>query len=70
MDRPYRSLDRPESQWHETEADKANAWMKVWSDLQIIHYEDTTGIGDWQQTDVPRQNYAQLRLVRMLARKR
>lgn len=70
MDRPYRSLDHPESNWQETEADKANAWLKAWSDLQIIHYEDTTGIGDWQQTDVPRRDYTQLRLVRMLARKR
>jgi 2-polyprenyl-3-methyl-5-hydroxy-6-metoxy-1,4-benzoquinol methylase len=70
MDRPYRSLDHPEPQWHETEADKANAWLKAWSDLQIVHYEDVTGVGDWQQTAVPRQEYRRLRLVRMLARKR
>jgi 2-polyprenyl-3-methyl-5-hydroxy-6-metoxy-1,4-benzoquinol methylase len=70
MDRPYRSLDHPEPQWPDTEADKANAWLKAWSDLQIVHYEDTPGVGDWQQTAVPRQEYRQLRLVRMLARKR
>lgn len=70
MDRPYRSLDHPEPQWRETEADKANAWLKAWSDLQIVYYEDTTGVGDWQQTAVRRQEYSQLRLVRMLARKR
>ena len=70
MDRPYRSLDHPEPQWRETEADRPNAWLKAWSDLQIVHYEDTTGIGDWQQTAVPRRDYSQLRLVHMLARKR
>ena len=70
MDRPYRSLDHPEPQWSETEADKANAWLKAWSDLQIVFYEDTTGVGDWQQTATHRQEYTQLRLVRMLARKR
>ena len=70
MDRPYRSLDHPEAQWRETEADKANAWLKAWSDLQIVHYEDTTGVGDWQQTAERRLEYTQLRLVRMLARKR
>ena len=70
MDRPYRSLDNPEPQWRETEADKANAWLTAWSSLQIVHYEDVTGIGDWQQTPTNRQEYTQLRLVRMLARKR
>jgi 2-polyprenyl-3-methyl-5-hydroxy-6-metoxy-1,4-benzoquinol methylase len=70
MDRPYRSLDHPETQWRETEADKPNAWLKAWSDLQIVKYEDTTGIGDWQQTTIPRQEYPELRLVRMLARRR
>ncbi len=70
MDRPYRSLDSPEPGWRETEADKANAWLKAWSDLQIVYYEDTTGVGDWQQTAVSRQEYKQLRLLRMLARKR
>jgi SAM-dependent methyltransferase len=70
MDRPYRSLDHPEPGWRETEAGKPNAWLKAWSDLQIVYYEDTTGVGDWQQTAVRRQEYKQLRLVRMLARKR
>jgi 2-polyprenyl-3-methyl-5-hydroxy-6-metoxy-1,4-benzoquinol methylase len=70
MDRPYRSLDHPEPQWPDTDADKANAWLKAWSDLQIVYYEDTTGVGDWQQTAAPRREYRQLRLVHMLARKR
>ncbi|MFY9725506.1 MAG: methyltransferase domain-containing protein [Bryobacteraceae bacterium] len=70
MDRPYRSLDHPEPNWPDTEADKANAWLKAWSELQIAYYEDTTGVGDWQQTAVRRQEYQELRLVRMLARKR
>jgi 2-polyprenyl-3-methyl-5-hydroxy-6-metoxy-1,4-benzoquinol methylase len=70
MDRPYRSLDHPEPQWRETEADKVNSWLKAWSDLQIVRYEDNPGVGDWQQTAAPRQEYKELRLVRMLARKR
>ncbi|MGE5646459.1 MAG: class I SAM-dependent methyltransferase [Acidobacteriota bacterium] len=71
MDRPYRSLDHPEPGWPETEADKANSWLKAWSsELQIVRYEDTTGVGDWQQTAVDRREYKELRLVRMLARKR
>jgi 2-polyprenyl-3-methyl-5-hydroxy-6-metoxy-1,4-benzoquinol methylase len=70
MDRPYRSLDHPEPQWRETQADKPNSWLKAWADMQIVFYEDTTGVGDWQQTAVRRQEYNELRLVRMLARKR
>lgn len=70
MDRPYRSLDHPEPNWRETEADKANAWIKAWSELQITYYEDSAGIGEWQQTNVSREEYDGLRLVRMLARKR
>jgi 2-polyprenyl-3-methyl-5-hydroxy-6-metoxy-1,4-benzoquinol methylase len=70
MDRPYRSLDHPEPGWTETEADKVNSWLKAWPDLQIVRYEDTTGVGDWQQTAVDRRQYKELRLVRMLARKR
>jgi len=58
MDRPYRSLDHPEANWPDTEADKANAWLKAWSDLQIVFYEDTTGMGDWQQTAVPARSTA------------
>lgn len=46
-----------------------NALPKAWADLQLVHYEDTTGIGDWQQTRDPRVS-KQLRIVRMLARKR
>jgi len=42
---------------------------KAWSDLQLVFYEDTNGVGDWQQTAVARQEYTQLRLVHMLARK-
>jgi len=70
MDRPYRSLDHPEKGWPDTEADKANAWLKAWSDLQIVFYEDTNGVGDWQQTAEARLEYKQLRLVHMLAKKR
>lgn len=68
VDRPYRSIVNPEPQWRETEQDKVNALPKAWSDLQIVFYEDTTGIGDWQQTSENRLQH-QLRIVRMLARK-
>jgi len=67
IDRPFRSLTNPEP-WPETEQDKVNALTKAWSDFQIVFYEDTTGIGDWQQTSAPRLEY-KLRIVRLLARK-
>jgi len=67
IDRPYRNLVDPEP-WPETPADKPNALLEAWSDLQIVHYEDTIGVGEWQQTAVPRLDY-KLRLVRLLARK-
>ncbi len=66
IDRPFRSLTNPE--WPETEQDKINALVKAWSDLQIVFYEDTTGLGDWQQTSADRLQHP-LRIVRMLARK-
>jgi SAM-dependent methyltransferase len=69
FDRPYRNLENPEPFWPEKEHDKPNALPKAWSDLQLVFYEDTNGVGDWQQTAVARQEYAQLRLVHMLARK-
>jgi SAM-dependent methyltransferase len=68
FDRPYRNLENPEP-WPEKEHDKPNALPKAWSALHLVFYEDTNGVGDWQQTDVKRQEYTQLRLVHMLARK-
>jgi SAM-dependent methyltransferase len=70
VDRPFHPLDRPEPEWGPpTAQDQWNALPKAWSELQLVHYEDTTGIGDWQQTRDDRLA-KQLRLVRMLARKR
>lgn len=70
IDRPFHPLDRPEPGWGPpTEQDQVNALPKAWSALQLVHYEDTTGIGDWQQTQEDRVK-KQLRIVRMLARKR
>ncbi len=69
FDRPYRNLEDPEPSWREKEHDKPNALPRAWSDLQLVFYEDTNGVGDWQQTAVAREEYAKLRLVHMLARK-
>jgi len=70
IDRPFHPLDRPEPEWPApTEQDQMNALPRAWSALQLVHYEDTTGIGDWQQTREDRVK-KQLRIVRMLARKR
>ncbi len=69
IDRPFRSLTNPEPNWTETEQDKVNALVRAWSGLHIVFYEDTTGIGDWQQTSADRLEY-QLRIVRLAARKR
>jgi SAM-dependent methyltransferase len=69
FDRPYRNLEHPEP-WPDMEQDKPNALPKAWSALQLVFYEDTNGVGDWQQTEVAREAYTQLRLVHMLARKR
>jgi 2-polyprenyl-3-methyl-5-hydroxy-6-metoxy-1,4-benzoquinol methylase len=66
VDRPYRSLTNPE--WPETDQDKVNALIKAWSGLQIVFYEDTAGVGDWQQTRADRLQH-ELRIVRMVARK-
>jgi hypothetical protein len=49
--------------------DAVNALPKAWADLQLVRYEDISGIGDWQQTREDRVK-KQLRIVRMLARKR
>jgi hypothetical protein len=68
LDRPYRSLVDPEPGWRENEEDKVNAHLKAWSGLQIVHYEDTVGIADWQQTANDRLKQ-QHRIVRFLARK-
>jgi hypothetical protein len=68
FDRPYRNLESPEP-WPEKDHDKPNALPKAWSALQLVFYEDTNGVGDWQQTEVARQEYTRLRLVHMLARK-
>jgi len=72
VDRPYRSVTNPEPNWRETDQDKVNALARAWTEapgLQLVHYEDTTGVGDWQQTSVDRTEYKQLRIVRLLARK-
>ncbi len=70
IDRPFHPLDRPEPEWGPpTAQDQVNALPNAWSNLQLVHYEDTTGIGDWQQTRDDRLK-KQLRIVRMLARKR
>jgi len=70
VDRPFHPLDRPEPEWGPpTPQDQVNALPKAWSELQLVRYEDTTGIGDWQQTREDRLK-KQLRIVRMLARKR
>jgi SAM-dependent methyltransferase len=69
FDRPNRNLEDPEPFWREKDHDKPNALPKAWSDLQLVFYEDTNGVGDWQQTDVAREEYKKLRLVHMLARK-
>jgi hypothetical protein len=42
--------------------------LKAYSNLRVIHYQDTREIGDWQQTSVSRLE-KQLRIVRLLARK-
>lgn len=61
IDRPFRSLTDSEPNWVESESDKANALVKAWSDLQIVFYEDTTGITEWF--------HYKGRIVRLLARK-
>ncbi len=69
FDRPYRNLEDPEPSWREKAHDKPNALPLAWSGLQLVFYEDTNGVGDWQQTEVAREQYTKLRLVHMLARK-
>ena len=70
VDRPFHPLDWPEPEWGSpTAQDEVNALPKAWAGLQLVNYEDTTGIGEWQQTRDDRVN-KRLRIVRMLARKR
>lgn len=70
IDRPFHPLDRPEPEWGPPgDQDQVNALPKAWSQLQLVRYEDTTGIGDWQQTREDRVK-KELRIVRLLARKR
>ena len=68
IERPLRSLTDPEPGRPETEQDKVNALARAWSDFQIVFYEDTTGIAEWQQTADDRLNH-KVRIVRLLARK-
>jgi len=70
MERPFKDLDNPDPDWRAplVDWDKPNALAKAWSDLRILLYEDTTGIGEWQQTKTNRLE-KQLRIVRLLARK-
>jgi len=44
-----------------TESDKLNALLKAWSDLQIVFYEETVGVGEWFRF--------RGRIVQLLARK-
>ncbi len=69
IDRPFHPLDKPQPGWPPpTDQDKVNALPKAWSNLQLVRYDDTFGIADWQQTREPREVQT-LRLVKMLARK-
>lgn len=70
IERPFLDLDHPDPEWRAPliEQDKPNALLKAYSNLRVIHYQDTLEIGDWQQTSVSRLE-TQLRIVRLLARK-
>ena len=70
IERPFRDLDNPDPEWSAPliEQDQPNALLKAYSNLRIMHYQDTMEIGDWQQTSVNRLE-KQLRIVRILARK-
>ncbi len=69
-DRPYRSLTNPQPGWIEFPEDKVNALAKSFSgSFQIVFYEDTIGHADWQQTREDRLK-TDMRLVRLVARKR
>lgn len=69
-DRPYRSLTNPEPGWIDLPEDKANALAKSFANsFQIVFYEDTIGHADWPQTREDRMK-ANMRLVRLVARKR
>lgn len=70
IDRPFRDLDNPDPEWRAAlvEQDKPNALLKAYSNLRVLHYEDTMETGDWQQTGTNRLE-KQLRVVRLLAKK-
>jgi len=61
--RQFRSLPPavPEPFLMESANDKMNALLKAWSDLQIVFYEETTGMGEWF--------HSRGRILRLLARK-
>ena len=70
IERPFRDLDNPDPEWSAPmiEQDQPNALLKAYSNLRIMHYQDTMEVGDWQQTSVNRLE-KRLRIVRILARK-
>jgi 2-polyprenyl-3-methyl-5-hydroxy-6-metoxy-1,4-benzoquinol methylase len=70
IDRPFLDLDSPDPEWKAPliEQDKPNALFRAYSNLRVLHYEDTHEIGDWQQGSTDRLK-KQLRIVRILARK-
>ncbi len=70
IERPFLDLDNPDPEWKgpPIEQDKPNALLKAYSNLRVLHYEDTHEIGDWQQTSTDRLK-KQLRIVRILAKK-
>lgn len=69
IDRPFQNLENPEPSWGPIiEQDKPNALIKAYPSLRVMHYEDTMGIADWQQTSDKREEKL-LRIVRLLAKK-
>jgi hypothetical protein len=56
IERPFRDLDNPDPEWSAPmiEQDQPNALLKAYSNLRIMHYQDTMEVGDWQQTSVNR----------------
>jgi tellurite methyltransferase len=45
--RKFRSLSPAVPEPSLTESEKMNALLKAWSDLQIVFYEETVGVGEW-----------------------
>ena len=70
IDRPFLDLDHPDPEWKASpaEQDKPNALFKAYSNLRVLHYEDTHEIGEWQQGSTDRLK-KQVRIVRILAQK-